>query len=62
MNTTKLLEGNRVIIAGNPYLQGVSEKSRMYQGCQKWAKNGVFRCFLVQFSANFQQIINPVIL
>lgn len=62
MNTTKLLEGNRAIIAGNPYLQGVSEKSRMYQGGQKRAKNGVFRCFLAQFSANFQQIINPVIL
>ena len=57
-----LLEGNRAIIAGNPYLQGVSEKSRMYLGGQKRAKNGVFRCFLAQFSANFQQIINPVIL
>lgn len=59
---TKLLTGNRAIIAGNPYLQGVSEKSRMYQGGQKWVKNGEFRYFLARFSANFQQIINPVIL
>jgi len=56
---TKLLEGNRAIIAGNPYLQGVSEKSRICQGGQKWVKNGVFRYFLARFSANFQQIINP---
>lgn len=55
---TKLLEGNTAIIAKTPYIQGFSRKSHNISDGQKRVNSGAFRYFLVQFSANFQQILD----
>lgn len=57
MNTTKLLEGNCAIIAGNPYLQGVSENPV----CIRAAKNGLKTAYFGAFWRNFQQIFSKLL-
>ena len=45
MNTTKLLEGKRVVIARNPYLQGFSANSHIFKTAKIGAKYGENRVY-----------------